>query len=1178
MKKSEAEQLVINTFTHAFSEGQFTTFIRNLLPGIQAPSTRTIPNAQLPQGFREHVHNYTRLGTYRDPQGVVLDVVIVKLKSQGSLDRARTRQRNLMAHYLNRRDKDAVLVAYIADDPSDWRFSFVKLAFQTKISDQGKVKVQPEYTPARRFSFLVGKHEPNHTAQKQLGDLLMNDGRPTIKRVEEAFNIETVTKEFFEDYKSLFLMIKENLDQILETKPNVKAEFHRCEINTANFAKKLLGQIVFLYFLQKKGWLGVAEDQAWGKGDKKFLSNLFEKNKDKNFFDEILEPFFYEALAMERKGDFYLPLSCKVPFLNGGLFEPLNGYDWKNTSIGLDNKDFEEIFRVFNLYNFTVREDEPLEKEVAVDPEMLGRVFESLIDENERKGLGAYYTPREVVHFMCQESLINYLDTNINHRERGLVPEKGNQSDLFGSVSLHQTVITEEIVEELIPISDLQIFIREGDISLEVDSLKVAGELKSREYGLPESIRSNASKLEKALKSIKICDPAIGSGAFPVGMMTEVVKARKVISPYLSDSEPRNDYELKWHCIENSLYGVDIDPGAVEIAKLRLWLSLIVDEQHFGRIRPLPNLDYKIVCGNSLLYYPYQRRDLDEYEYLKSKFFNETDPAEKRKQKHHIDQVLVDLFKNTKRSLGYQVSVDFKINFSEVFTENDGFDVVIGNPPYVKEYTNRHAFDGLRKSPYYQGKMDLWYFFGSVGLDILKSNGVECFIAPNNWVSNAGASKFRKKVVNEARIVKFIDFGDFKVFEAGIQTMIYIIQRSSKPSIYELDYQKLIDQNLNQDSLIQFLYATPSQEKYHAFPVHFNRAEFIHEFITFLRPEVKRVLDRINNNPIEYLSDSEAAQGIVCPQDFLNRKSAIKLNHNYKVGDGVFVLSDSEKASLDLTTKEETEILRPYFTTEELDRFYGNSNNTKWIIYTRSDINSKIDKYPNIRKHLDKFKSIITSDNKPYGLHRARDERFFIGEKIISLRKSLQPTFTYTNFDCYVSQTFFVIKTSHFDMKYLTGILNSKLIAFWLRYKGKMQGSHYQVDKAPLISIPLLSSSKRNVEVIRRLVDFIIFLKSYKGPSNKSPIRMMARYFEQIIDALVYEIYFEKEFHSENREFFSILKNEDLPNLLNTSNENFETISKIYKRLFAKDHPIRQGVFYLDSNETVRIIEGKYEN
>ncbi|MCJ7614860.1 class I SAM-dependent DNA methyltransferase, partial [Candidatus Bathyarchaeota archaeon] len=379
MKNTEAVQLVSQTFTHAFSEEQFVGFVRNLLPGLNAPSSKTVPNAQIPQGFREHVHSYTRLGTYHDPQGNVLDVVIVKLKRQGSLDRARTRQRNLMAHYLNKRGIDAVLVAYVADDLADWRFSYVKLAYQTEITDKGKVKVKSEFTPARRYSFLVGENEPNHTAQKQLGDLLMQKGKLTLAHVEEAFNIESVTKKFFEDYKDLFLQIKENLDQIVDTDSQVKCEFERREIDTANFTKKLLGQIVFLYFLQKKGWLGVAKDEAWGLGDRRFLHNLFLENRDKNYFDDVLEPFFYEALAIERKGDFYPALQCKIPFLNGGLFEPMNGYDWENTNINLSNRVFEKIFKVFNLYNFTVREDEPLEREVAVDPEMLGKVFENLL-------------------------------------------------------------------------------------------------------------------------------------------------------------------------------------------------------------------------------------------------------------------------------------------------------------------------------------------------------------------------------------------------------------------------------------------------------------------------------------------------------------------------------------------------------------------------------------------------------------------------------------------------------------------------------------------------------------------------------------------------------------------------------------------------------------------------------
>jgi len=774
MKKSEAEQLVINTFTHAFSEDQFTTFIRNLLPGLQAPSTRTIPNAQLPQGFREHVHNYTRLGTYRDPQGVVLDVVVVKLKSQGSLDRARTRQRNLMAHYLNRREKDAVLVAYIADDPSDWRFSYVKLAFQTEITDQGKVKVQPEYTPARRYSFLVGEHEPNHTAQKQLGDLLMNEGRPTLKQVEEVFNIETVTKEFFEQYKSLFLMIKENLDQIVKAKPNVKAEFERCEIDTANFAKKLLGQIVFLYFLQKKGWLGVAEDQAWGTGDKKFLSNLFEKNKDKNFFDEILEPFFYEALAMERKGDFYLPLSCKVPFLNGGLFEPLNGYDWENTAIGLNNKGFEEVFRVFNLYNFTVREDEPLDKEVAVDPEMLGKVFENLLDIKDRKSKGAYYTPREIVHYMCQESLINYLDSALNQGERKLAKEDDIQSVLFGKKPDYQLVMKEKVYQEVVPLVDIETFIREGEISIERDQARVEGKLGDNEYGLPKSVRDHAKEIDFALADVRVCDPAIGSGAFPVGMMSEIVRARRVLTPYMSPQHNRDPYALKWHCIESSLYGVDIDPSAVEIAKLRLWLSLVVDEESYDQIRPLPNLDYRIVCGDSLQSVQKNLFNYTLYPALEKKklqYFGSTSPKNKAVLRREIDGLITQL------SDGNQ-TFDFEVYFSEVFSTKKGFDISIGNPPYVSH--DKITDKNLIKKNFvtYEPFADLYCYFFETAIRVGHSKSIICLITSNSYIKADYGKPLRKHLAKKTNILGLINIEDFQIFESAIVNVaISIIQK-----------------------------------------------------------------------------------------------------------------------------------------------------------------------------------------------------------------------------------------------------------------------------------------------------------------------------------------------------------------------------------------------------------------
>jgi len=278
---------------------------------------------------------------------------------------------------------------------------------------------------------LVGKHEGCHTVQSRFIPLLEHNERPILTELEEAFNIESVTDEFFKKYCELFFLMKESLDKLVESDPNIMADFKAKELSTADFAKKTLGQIAFLYFLQKKGWFGVRAGQPWGTGRKDFLRLLFTRRRDygKNFFDDILEPLFYEALALDRGVEAIYPKlnNVRMPFLNGGLFEPMNGYSWETTNILLPDELFSNenktkegdigdgIFDIFDRYNFTVNENEPLEKEVAVDPEMLGKVFENLLEVKDRKSKGTFYTPREIVHYMCRESLINYLYASLGN-------------------------------------------------------------------------------------------------------------------------------------------------------------------------------------------------------------------------------------------------------------------------------------------------------------------------------------------------------------------------------------------------------------------------------------------------------------------------------------------------------------------------------------------------------------------------------------------------------------------------------------------------------------------------------------------------------------------------------------------------------------------------------------------
>jgi type I restriction-modification system DNA methylase subunit len=566
MDEKSAIKLLDDTFNNEFDLNRFSSFINELFNHFNI----SVRDVRFKNEYNDYIDKLQSFGVYRDKNNDMLEVFVVKLKKSSSRDRARTMQRNLIATYLKKYSRNGALVAFY-DDSEDWRFSFVKIEYDLVQDNTGNLKVLEELTPAKRYSFLVGKNEPNHTCKRQFLDLIIEESKdPELYQIEETYSIENVTKDFFIEYKELYLRLKESLEKTIENDEVILQEFEDKVIKTSDFAKKLMGQIVFVYFLQKKGWLGVEAGKEWGTGPKKFLRKLFDgKFKEyKNFFNDVLEPFFHEALSKKWEDNYYPDFKCKIPFLNGGLFDPINGYKWNKTEILLDNDIFAKILDTFDNYNFTVKEDEPLEKEVAVDPEMLGKVFENLLDVEDRKSKGAFYTPREIVHYMCQESLINYLDTN---------------SDL-----------TRE---------DLENFIRFGDfasasIIKEQEQIKKYGKSFERTI-LPESIKENYSQIDILLKKIKVVDPSVGSGAFPVGMMNEIIKARSVLSLY-SDKKISN-YELKLETIENSLYGVDIDSSAVDVTKLRFWLSLIVDENNVHKIDPLPNLDHKIMCGNSLL-------------------------------------------------------------------------------------------------------------------------------------------------------------------------------------------------------------------------------------------------------------------------------------------------------------------------------------------------------------------------------------------------------------------------------------------------------------------------------------------------------------------------------------------------------------------------------------------------
>ncbi|OHA58511.1 MAG: hypothetical protein A2571_01920 [Candidatus Vogelbacteria bacterium RIFOXYD1_FULL_44_32] len=761
MNKTEATTIINKTFSSSFDEDSFNLFVSNLFKEYEPVEKRPfIKNA-----FTAYVSEYKIIGHYKDSEEKEIDILKVHLNHVLSIERARTAQRNFVADYLKTNGKNAALVAFVSPKYDDWRLSLVRLEHSLEVVDE-KLKTKEEITPAKRWSFLVGKNEGSHTAQSRFTDLLVHNERPTLTELELAFDIEKVTKEFFDKYTELYFKLKEHLDEILKKDEKIKSDFESKEISTVDFAKKTLGQIVFLYFLQKKGWFGVAADKEWGEGPKKFIRLLFGRRGlyGKNFFNDVLEPLFYEALAQDRGKESIYPRlnNCRMPFLNGGLFEPMNGYQWETTDVIIPDELFSNthktkegdigdgILDVFDRYNFTVNENEPLEKEVAVDPEMLGKVFENLLDIKDRKSKGAFYTPREIVHYMCQQSLINYLETETNG----------------------------EVLKE-----DIETFINKGDFIIENDKIALEREKNRKAKGakyedktyallLPESIRAQADTFDKLLKEVKVADPAVGSGAFPLGMINEIVRARKVLNIY--NSSEISDYDLKLHTISNSIHGVDIDPGAVEIAKLRLWLALVVEEKE---PHPLPNLEHKIMQGNSLIS-EYEgiklfdeniieKRDSDEVmqntlglgksgselkmEDLQNKielYVNESQRSKKQKLKQDIDNLKWELIEVT---LEEQKKVDklveikkfrrknirpffiWRLEFSDVFKKKGGFDVVIGNPPYgfrdVLTKKEKEYFRKVEKIEFQSG--DSAELFCKKSFDtLLKDNGILSFIIP----------------------------------------------------------------------------------------------------------------------------------------------------------------------------------------------------------------------------------------------------------------------------------------------------------------------------------------------------------------------------------------------------------------------------------------------------------------
>ncbi len=1080
MNREQAKKLIRDTFESSFDKEKFVVFIKNLLNCIDY-SHFDYYGKYIPDSYKEHISKYERIGKYRDGENRI-DILIVHLKRETSIERARSMQRNFISGYLkgnygSSKEKDAALVAFVSPNEEDWRFSLVKMDYRFDEGPSGRVKIKEEFTPARRWSFLVGNNEKSHTAQSRLVSIIEDDEHnPTLSQLEEAFNIEPVTKEFFNKYRNLLIRSVDALDKIVENDWKIQKDFKSKNINTVDFTKKLLGQIVFLYFLQKKGWFGVSQDKEWGEGDKNFIRNLFEKCKKegRNFFNDYLEELFYNALNNPRTDQVDPTWSkffnCKIPFLNGGLFEPIVGYDWVHTNILLPNELFSNnrrtfegdigdgILDVFDRFNFTVKEDEPLEKEVAIDPELLGKLYEKFnairadnfyeykkalasskkhLEKQFNKKFGVYYTPREIVHYMCQQSLINYLYTFVNQEVIKKPASTSTQLKLLGPDEPEQLRFRTE--DEMIKKQDFEALIKRGEQLVEnelVVQLKEERigrkEQKTTSYTsqIPSTIKYYAQEIDNSLKNIKICDPAVGSGAFLVGMMSEIVKTRYVLSIFVNEPG-RNVYDFKRECIENSLYGIDIDPGACEIAKLRLWLSIIVDEENIQNIKPLPNLDYKIVCGNSLLGVEkdlFNDKLFNQLEKLKPLYFNETNPTKKQEYKKHIEDLISKITNGHKE-------FDFEVYFSEVFHQKDGFDVVIANPPYVNlsNLTMRDREIYKRIFTITKNKVDLYAFFIELGNQILKEEGVLTYIVPHTWKATTSFSKLRELIFSkfELKIIVELDYG---AFEATVKPVVIILQKNKKQN-YQIS---VLNPNFE---IINKIYVKEVLQN----------SDFTLD--TLSTSTEKSLFRKIEKDTIPLGKVCKFTRGIKTSNDkrFVKRE---KLNGEYK------------------------RVIRG----RNVDRYFYQWDG-EYIWYRPDLMKEKVGSLPHTR------------------------ELFEVPEKLILQRISKGLAGSYDDQEIFALDTCLVsdVKTlkSQCSLKFILALINSRLLNFWYHKKFALPTvSGYELHQLPIKQVRLM-----NQKSLANLVDEILSLTKSEDYLENPQKQAKVKEYEHRIDQLVYKLY-----------------------------------------------------------------------
>ena len=1081
-----------NLFKQRYSQTNWKQFL-----GEAFAKSRLLATPEILTGIDNNVASQVQKLGYitLNENGIERQIAVfdVTLEKGIILERNRVGLRNLLRKYW--KDIDAAFIAYHRPESPNWRFTYVSEL--TGYDDDGeyvKIKTEP-----KRFTYILGEGESTRTVAERFTAISNKGSKATLDDVKEAFSVEKLSSSFFDEYKMQY----ENFVEYFTGKRLVKKDskwvekktgepskqliyiFNNDEKAVRDFNKKLLGRIVFLYFIQKKGWLGVPAKSVWGKGDFDFLTNLFKNTKNPDlFYSEFLSKLFFDTLNTKRKDDLIELVKgepCRIPYLNGGLFEE---DDRKHRNLIFPANLFKSLFDFFNQYNFTIYEDDPNDHTVAVDPEMLGHIFENLLEDNKDKG--AYYTPKEIVHYMCQESLIEYLCTTLK-----VEPED----------------------QERIAVTKL---------------------LKKKE--VEEILKPEIKNINKALDSVKICDPAIGSGAFPMGLLHEIFTAKQTLHTFEHGNTKTFDASaVKLNIIQNSIYGVDIEKGAVDIARLRFWLSLIVDEE---KPKALPNLDYKIVLGNSLVsklgddiididwevkstsdsakkLQTEIQENLNKLFDRQKNYFNyegDKDKLQKEIRNLKIDllvsQLNIDKYKyseknaasvslfeltakektvDTERKLkiaGYDRTIrelqklkdkpdkplhffDWKLDFPEVMNEQVadkvGFDIVIANPPYISWYSKQarvldNKFEKALRGNYkfLEGespklRINSAMFFMEKGFDLLKQDAFLIFIQDLNVLENP-FKPIRKFVTDNFKLNELItglkafeNVGSGQVIFSGLKTKAFnscvrIQETMKKSNMIVLEQEKI---SINDYSWI----------------ISSNQA-------LLLRIEDKSKL-------LETLYESHTGVAVNATEDgkaYFIRDTQVKNSYPFLKG-GASVCESFCKPLVDAYLLHDKKMESKL--NDEFDIWYFKNKG---------------------------------SHQRPFNLRRLEE---YNRPKIFLRQSDVKFTATYTEefvFGNYSLFNIYHLENNEEELKYLLALVNSKLLTFYGR---ETEIILIKAGKTPQIrsgqrgpkgikQLPIKPSNKKNRQIFVKIVNEILSQKS-EGKDTTA--------LEQEIDNLVYRLY-----------------------------------------------------------------------